>query len=584
MLTQLREKSQSFLIFILFGMLIVVFIFFFGPQAEGIRPGGGPTTSLSGWAVDVDGEEISQREVEMSVRRQAFYGQDINNDELPKVRRETAHQVAGRALIANRAAQMGLALGDEELSAYITSDKNPDFGLFTNRAGKFDKTKYQNQIGQSLGGNLPLYRKAKERELIVQRYLRFLTAQVKVSKSEVREAYDRTTRSWNLEYLPLDPADYAQAVPDPSAQAGAAYAKANAKAVEDYYKAHKAEYDRDKEIEVRRVLIKLEQGSTEGQKAAARKKADEAHAKAKAAGADFSAIAKESSEGYYKAFGGKMGWQTKERTSPTDFKVYDALAKGAVSDVQESAIGFWFVKADDVRPAVKKSLDAVRDEIGGILAKRNGRMAVARKAGEAMLLRLKAGEELAAVVPAPEVPAPAPVPTPEEGAEPVEVVEAVEAAPATSEPPPSPVKTTGPIKDARPVFDRIPGIGKSARLATLLPTLTKEKPLVQELIEVDDTLYLVKLKERVEPDDKGFEEARDDFSTRLRLQRATAIFGNWEQILFGPARQRELFSRFGGGALVAQLTNLPDSVKMNEEAYPTPAPAEAAKPPVPVKP
>ena len=69
MLTDLREKSQSFLVYILFGILIFVFIFFFGPQADGLMQGQTRPVDPNDWAVQVNGEEIPVREIEVSVRR-----------------------------------------------------------------------------------------------------------------------------------------------------------------------------------------------------------------------------------------------------------------------------------------------------------------------------------------------------------------------------------------------------------------------------------------------------------------------------------------------------------------------------------
>ena len=224
MLTQLREKSQSFLIFILFGMLIVVFVFFFGPQSQGIRPGG-EQPQVGGWALDVVGEEVSQREVEMAVRRQAlFESTDLKADDLKRLRRMTAEQVAARVLLEQRASGAGVAVSDRELSEYILGDDNADGPLFRDREGAFDKRRYAAQIGQALGGTTELYRRAKERELVITRFMSFLESQVKVSEAEARETYDRTKRTWNLEFVALDPADYTPDGPEPTGEEGAAFA------------------------------------------------------------------------------------------------------------------------------------------------------------------------------------------------------------------------------------------------------------------------------------------------------------------------------------------------------------------------
>ena len=390
MLTELREKSQSFGIYILFGILIFVFIFFFGPQSEGCQPGG-TSMNLNDWAAEVGGEEIIQREVEISVRRQALYDPDFDADAeaLAQIRRASVLQIVEQAVVEQAARRMGLAVSDEALSQYIISDDNPDFPLFSDQAGRFDPERYRAQLTQSLGATADVYRRAKRREMIVQNYLTFLASQVQVGEAEARAAFDRSRRTWNLEYLAIDPAEHAGPVAEPTAADGAKYAADNAEAVKTYYEENKGDYDRDKEVKVRRVLIRKPKEGGAAAETAAKAKADELRAAALAEGADFEKIARESSEGYYKAFGGDMGWQSKANTAEQDYAVYAALEKGAVSEVQTSPIGFWFVRADDVKPAVKKSLDEVKDEIGLLLARKNARVAAARTVADAALAKVQ---------------------------------------------------------------------------------------------------------------------------------------------------------------------------------------------------
>lgn len=592
MLTELREKSQSFGIYILFGILIVVFIFFFGPQSEGLQPGG-QQVNLNDWAVEVGDEEISQREVEISVRRQALYDPDFDADEaaLAVLRRQSAMQLAEQAVLEQRAREMGLAVSEEALSQYIVSDENPDFPLFADRAGNFDPERYRAQLTQALGATADAYRRSKRRELIVQRYLAFLASQVKVSDAEIRAAFDRNKRTWNLEYLVIDPAEHAADVAEPSPAEGAKYAAEHAEDVERYYAENKSAYDREREVKIRRVLIRKPKEGGEEAIAAAKAKAEELRTAAMAEGADFEKIATESSEGYYKSFGGDMGWQTQENTAEQDYAVYAALEKGQISEVQSSPIGFWFVNAEDVKPAVKKSLDEVRDEIGLILAREQARTGAARRVAAEVIAKVQGGMTLEQAAPRPAVEAPAAVEAPEggedgeeaegggegaegaalaEGGEALEEQNADEAAPAAPV-----VQTTGPFNADRPQWDRVPGIGRSELLAGKLDDLTAENPLIDQPIEVDGKLYVVRLAERVEPDDAAFAIEKETFARRLRDQRAGRLLGNWQAVLFGPVRQREVFRRFSGGALLELLEKT--TVELNPDIYP----AIAAEPAVP---
>ncbi|MCB9551166.1 MAG: hypothetical protein H6705_04635 [Myxococcales bacterium] len=140
------------------------------------------------------------------------------------------------------------------------------------------------------------------------------------------------------------------------------------------------------------------------------------------------------------------------------------------------------------------------------------------------------------------------------------------------------MQTTGPFSADRPQWDRIPGIGKSAALATKLDDLTAEKPLVEEPVEVEGKLYIVRLKERTEADDAAYAQEKETFARRLRDQRAAQLLGNWQAVLFGPVRQREVFRRFSGGALLGLIEDA--DIELNADAYPPVAAAPGTPAPV----
>ncbi len=563
MLTQLRLKSQNFMIFILFGMLIFVFIFFFGPQSQGFQPGGGQVSS-TGIAAKVNGTEVPAAHVEIAVRRQG----DVDVDDLPRVRREALLQVVDQELLAQKARAAGLAISKDELSAFVVGKANRDFVFFADRDGKFDYQRFEAYVTQGFGTSTAAYREAKRRELLAERYIGFLEQQVQVSTSEVNDAIKRARATWTLDYVVFDPADWKATVPAATAEQGAAYAAKNADAVEAYYTKNKKTYDHGKEVRVRRVLIRAAADASADKKAAAKKKAEALHAQATAAGADFEKVAREGSEGYYAKFGGDMGWQSEDNTSSSDYAVYSKLALGQVSAVQETNIGYWFVKAEEIKPAVKKTLDEVRTEIGVRLAADELQSKAARDAATAALAKLTAGGTFDSVFSAE---AQAPAPAPVEGDAPADGE--APAAPAAPAAPTMTVRSTPAFNADRPVFARIPGLGQSEALARMLPDLKADQPLVKTLIELEGgKVAIVRLKERTEAKP---EDLTNDFAQteqRLRAQRLMQLFGNWRAVVFGAPSQRELARKFAGGALMAALDADGGKVTLNDSMYPAPAP------------
>ncbi len=560
MLTRLREQSQSFLIFILFGMLIVVFIFFFGPQSQGWKPGGGGGSSMT-WAARINGQEIPLQDIEIAVRRHA---QDsMEAQQVYQMRSAARRQIMDQVLLEQSARKMGLTVSETDVTNYITGKRNPDFGAFRDRKGSFSYERYQAQVTQGFGARTEIYREAKGRELLLNRYLSFLSDQIKVSEAEVKAAFEAKNRKWNLEYLMVDPLEHAKKLPELKKEDGLKYAAAHEEEIKGYYEDNKKQYDREKEIKIRRILLRLPPNSTELQRQAVKKKAEALLTKARKEGADFAKLASESSEGYYKDYKGDMGWQNKANSGAKGYEIYVALEKGQISTLQEDSMGYWFVKAEEIKPAIKKALEEVKGEIGLKLAKESQRKRVALKKAQAMLDQLKGGRSMAELKPSKVAPDAEPEPAPEDqllSSSPEEDKKAEH------------LRDTGLFSAERSVYEQIPGIGKSQKLAQLLPNLKSEASLIQEVIEADGRFFLVQLKERIEPDMELFAKEKVKLSEDLRRQQVLKLMGGWRQSLFGPVQQREMLKQFVGGNLQDALPGFLQSasVEFNPEALPAP--------------
>jgi parvulin-like peptidyl-prolyl isomerase len=125
-------------------------------------------------------------------------------------------------------------------------------------------------------------------------------------------------------------------------------------AVEAYY--------RDKvgdEVKARHVLVPVDPAATPEVKRAARAKAEEALARARA-GEDFEALAREYSTGTTAESGGELDWFGRGDMVPAFERAVFALDPGDVSDVVETRFGFHVIKLEGRR---KKSLEELRPTI-----------------------------------------------------------------------------------------------------------------------------------------------------------------------------------------------------------------------------
>src|SRR5436309_9253017 len=153
--------------------------------------------------------------------------------------------------------------------------------------------------------------------------------------------------------------------------------------VAEYYALHKEDkFTESEQVRARHILIKAAADAGADAKAAARNKAEELLAKVKA-GADFAALAKESSQDPGSgAKGGDLGLFARGRMTPAFEEAAFALQAGGVSDVVETPFGFHVIKVEEHRPGGAKPLESVHDEIADALKQERCRALAGKQAEE----------------------------------------------------------------------------------------------------------------------------------------------------------------------------------------------------------
>lgn len=136
-----------------------------------------------------------------------------------------------------------------------------------------------------------------------------------------------------------------------------------------YFDAHKDEFVVAERVQVKRILIKKAEGEDAS---AARKRADEVHAKVVAKPDDFRTLAQEHSQDAYARRGGDLGYLTEKGKPGVDPAVVSTalkLATGAVSEVFETPDGFNIVHVPNRHERVERSFDQMK---GSVLRKVKG--------------------------------------------------------------------------------------------------------------------------------------------------------------------------------------------------------------------
>jgi parvulin-like peptidyl-prolyl isomerase len=127
----------------------------------------------------------------------------------------------------------------------------------------------------------------------------------------------------------------------------------SASEIRRYYQDHPAEFERPEQVRARQIVV-----TTEDE---ARKIVELLQNRA-----DFAAVAREKSTAPEAEKGGDLGYFAAGEM-PQEFNVVFGLARGGVSGVVKSPYGFHIFKLEDRRPAGKRSLDEVSQEINARL-------------------------------------------------------------------------------------------------------------------------------------------------------------------------------------------------------------------------
>ena len=288
---------------------------------------------------------------------------------------------------------------------------------------------------------------------------------------------------------------------DDEAKAWAATHKAE---IEKFYTSHMNRYRQGKKVNARHILIKVAETASDDDKKAARAKL-EAAKKRVDGGEDFAKVATEVSEDSSKAQGGSLGlFGEGAMVKPFEEAAF-ALKKGEISGIVESRFGFHVIKVEEIQDAVTKELKDAELEIAKQLIVEGGQRIEAEKYAQNVLAELKKGTKMQdlkvpGLMQAP-VPGQLPVPKPEDAFAPR-------------------VDSTGPFAQSARV---VPKIGVAPEIVKVAFALKADQPLHPEVLEVNNRMFIVKLKTREEPDLKKLAEERDSIEASLLAGRRNAV-------------------------------------------------------------
>jgi len=397
MLDFLRKRKRSWIITFLLGLIIVVFIAFYGGSKYQDR--GAPDVAV------INGEVISQREFALQYQttleryRELLKG-SLTPEMLKSLNLKSAvlEEMIKNRLVLREAQTLGLTTSDDELMDAIGQVR--EFQV----AGRFNKERYL-QLLRANRLTPAEFEEEQRDQLTTQRLYGVILDSTRITDAEVRERYRFAQEKINLQYVRLQVSDAVSEVKlseddikqfyDRNKEVlkeplklqveylsypfdrFAAGVQVGEKEIEDYYQANRdSKFRKPKELKLRYISIRVSPGADAKQLEDARARADRVVADARA-GKDFDQLAKQYSDDPSAAKGGDLGWSTQGQLPPQLAKVFN-MAKGEVSDVIQTAGRLQVVKVEDSREEKTATLKELTPQITRVLKAEKGKREAAK--------------------------------------------------------------------------------------------------------------------------------------------------------------------------------------------------------------
>jgi peptidyl-prolyl cis-trans isomerase D len=360
---------------------------------------------------------------------------------------------------------------------------------------------------------------------------------VSVSPDEVKADFIQKNRQLNLEYMRFTTRRQESELA-PTDEEIAAYAAKNEAKLKEIYDQKKFLYEKvPAQRRLRQILVKVPSGADEKADKAAREKADALVEKLKrgaktgdkSTGKDtaaFAELARQSSDDTEtKGKGGALGWRARGGTNlqgDAEEKLFAADVKpGAIIGPLKGNDGYVITKVEGSREG-HVPFESARAELAEEKIRQEQGTARAKAAAEAALAKAKAQPTatLKTIFPPP--------------SDTQEASGSDAGAPRVDETGLFAMRVTseGPV---------IEGIGPSKEMAKAALALTAEKPLAGP-IAIADNFYVIRLKERKEPDLAEFERKKLDLTREAEVAKGYRVLADWTKAVCMEAKAAKRIS------------------------------------------
>ncbi len=505
MLGYLRERTGSWIIKIILGLIIIIFAFFFGVGGFGPK-GQGPVAMVNDQAISF--EEYKQSYELMVEQTRARFGENYDQKLLEQlnIKQNALNRLIEERLVVNVAEKMGVKVIDKELVVSLN-----EFSFFQTD-GKFDFKKYERVLANN-SMSPEMFEFSQKKSLTQQKIQNLIFDTVIISDLEALNWHKFNNTKVSINYVKFDPVSYTGVNP-PTEQIKNFYnenkekyktdtqliveylkfstedykdkVKVTKSELEQYYNENSQQYNIPEKVEARHILIQTDQDAEENKIEEKRLEAMKIYEMALDKNNKFEDLAKKYSEGPSKTNGGYLGSFAKgDMVAPFSDKAF-LMEKGEISEPVKTRFGWHIIKVVAKFKPTKKLFDEVKNEIEKNIINK-------KTADDAYY---DAGDAFDAVI---------------DG-------DSLEQAGLITK---RKVLKTGPFSENGQGIDSI-ATGKFAKAA--FATIINE---ISNIVEIENSYYLIKPIERIEPEFFEFEVVKDrvqkDIIAKMQNEKAEKL-------------------------------------------------------------
>jgi peptidyl-prolyl cis-trans isomerase D len=386
----MREQAGSWLIKVLLGAIVIVFVFWGVGSFRSQR--GDRIATVNGDPITLDEYRNTFDNLVDQLRRR--FGNNLDGDMIEKlqVKKQALNQLINNTLLLQEAKRLKFRVSDTELAGAIS--EIPAF----QEAGRFDNRLYRNVL-ERLRMTPEEFEVAQRNGIMIEKLSTLVTSGVKISDQEAMEWFNWANASVNIDFALFEPDHYKDV--NPSLEETKTYFESHKENYKteamvkvrylhfspdeyrskvtisdeellEYYNENQEAFKTPKTVEARHILFRVDENATpEAVKKIQERELD--ILKLAKEGKDFAELAKQYSEGPTRDSGGYLGSFRKEAMVKPFADMAFSMKAGEISEPVRTRFGWHIIKVEKVNKASVLSFDEAKERIKKKLAGERGK-------------------------------------------------------------------------------------------------------------------------------------------------------------------------------------------------------------------